>query len=436
MEMEGSGAVAVLGLEGFALRAAIEEDGELWLAVERTATVVGCAGCGTRARSKGRPVVEVRDMAFGGRPVRLVWRKRRWRCPDPDCEVATWTEAAEAIRPRAGLTERARVDICERVGRDAASVALLAREYGVAWSTAMAAVVAVGTPLVEDPARLAGVRQLGLDETSFLAACPSHPTTYVTGMVDLERRRLLDVVEGNRGADVARWLAERDGEWVAAVGVVAVDPHEGYRAGISPALDHATLVADPFHICALANRALDDVRRRVQQATLDHRGRKGDPLYRIRRVLVTGGERLSERGWERLQAGLVAGDPDDEVLEAWLAKEHVRDVYLSADPAEAKALLAKALAFCADSHVEEVRRLGRTLARWAAEILAHHATGASNGPTEALNLLVKKVKRVGHGHRRFAHYRLRLLLHCGVVWPPPAAAGLRPHPRRPRARAA
>ena len=432
MEIEGSGAVAVLGLEGFVLRAATEEDGELWELVETTADFVGCAGCGTRARSKGRPVSEVRDMACGGRPVRLVWRKRRWYCPDPDCEVKTWTERTEAIAPRAGLTERARVDICTRVGRDAASVAARAREYGVAWSTAMAAVVAVGRPLVDDPERVGTVRALGVDETSFLAANAQHPTTYVTGLVDLERSRLVDVVEGNRGADVARWLGARPREWLAGVQVVATDPHEGYRRGISPALDHATLVADPFHISALANRALDHTRRRVQQATLGHRGRKGDPRYGIRRVLVTGGERLSAKGWARLEAGLVAGDPDDEVLDAWLAKEHVRDVYLTADPQEGVRLLEKAIAFCADSHVAEVRRLGRTLSAWGTEILAHHATGASNGPTEALNLLIKKVKRVGHGHRRFANYRLRLLLHCGVSWPPPPAVGLRPHPRPAR----
>lgn len=152
----------------------------------------------------------------------------------------------------------------------------------------------------------------------------------------------------------------------------------------------------------------------------------------MRRVLLTGGERLSERGWERLEAGLVAGDPDDEVLDAWLAKEHVRDVYLSADADEAARLLDKAIAFCDDSHVHEVRRLGRALVRWYDEILAHHRTGASNGPTEALNLLVKKVKRVGHGHRSFANYRIRLLLHCGVDWPPPPAVSLRRHPRRPR----
>jgi hypothetical protein len=50
---------------------------------------------------------------------------------------------------------------------------------------------------------------------------------------------------------------------------------------------------------------------------------------------------------------------------------------------------------------------------WEAEILAWHATdGCSNGPTEAVNLLIKNVKRVGHGFRNFANHRLRLLLHA------------------------
>jgi hypothetical protein len=56
--------------------------------------------------------------------------------------------------------------------------------------------------------------------------------------------------------------------------------------------------------------------------------------------------------------------------------------------------------------------------RCRTEILNHHTTGACNGPTEGLNLLVKKVKRAGHGFRSFANYRLRILLHAGGVnWP-------------------
>jgi hypothetical protein len=76
--------------------------------------------------------------------------------------------------------------------------------------------------------------------------------------------------------------------------------------------------------------------------------------------------------------------------------------------------------------VAELSRLARTVRAWAAEILAWHVTNdCSNGPTEAINLLIKKVKRVGHGFRNFANYRLRLLLHCGVTWQTHQTARLR-----------
>ena len=67
--------------------------------------------------------------------------------------------------------------------------------------------------------------------------------------------------------------------------------------------------------------------------------------------------------------------------------------------------------------VPELRRLARTLTTWRAEFLAYFSTGRiSNGPTEAVNLLIKKILRVGHGFRNFHNYRLRLLLHCGITW--------------------
>jgi hypothetical protein len=61
------------------------------------------------------------------------------------------------------------------------------------------------------------------------------------------------------------------------------------------------------------------VRRRVQNETLGHRGRKHDPLYRIRKIMLAGAERLDDRGHERMLLGLRFGDPHDEVLGAWLA---------------------------------------------------------------------------------------------------------------------
>jgi transposase len=416
----------LLGLDGFEVLAAEVVGGEWRLAVQTTVELVGCAGCGVWAEAHGRRAVRVRDLPAGGRPVVLCWRKRIWRCTEPACGVRTWTEQVAAIRPRAVLTERARAEACRRVGKDAHAVAAVARDLGVGWATVMRAVGDHGRPLVDDLTRLEGVAALGLDETSFLKATRVAPTRYVTGLVDLEGGRLLDVVADRTRAAVDGWLAARSRGWLAQVTTVALDPWRGYASALVGPLGHATVVVDHFHAIRLANAVVDQVRRRVQQATLGHRGRKRDPLYRIRKLLLTAQEQLTQRGWVRLRAGFAAGDPTGEVAAAWQGKELLRAVYATGDLADARTALERFYRWADGVQLAELSRLARTVRAWEAEILAWHATGGcSNGSTEALNLLIKKVKRVGHGFRNFANYRLRLLLHCGVRWQTHRTARLR-----------
>jgi len=90
-------------------------------------------------------------------------------------------ERDQHIRPRSSLTERARRQACRLVGEDQQDVASVAVMLGVGWGTVMRAVVEYGTPLVEDPARLAGVASIGVDETSFLAANRFHHSEFITG---------------------------------------------------------------------------------------------------------------------------------------------------------------------------------------------------------------------------------------------------------------
>jgi transposase len=416
----------LLGLDGFEVLAAQVAAGEWQLEVQTTATVVGCQGCGMRAEAHGRRTVRVRDLPIGGRPVVLAWRKRLWRCQEPACKVRTWTEQVAAIRPRAVLTQRARAEACRRVGKDAHAVAAVARDLGVGWATIMRAVADHGRPLVEDPRRLDGVATLGLDETSFLKATRVAPARWVTGLVDLERGRLLDVVADRTRATVDTWLHARPRDWLAGVATVALDPWRGYASALVVPLGHARVVVDHFHAIRLANTVVDQVRRRTQQATLGHRGRKRDPLYRIRKLLLTAQEQLTSRGRVRLRAGLAAGDPGGEVAAAWQGKELLRAVYRAVGPAAARAALERFYHWADGVRVAELSRLARTVRAWEAEILAFHSTmGCSNGPTEAINLLIKKVKRVGHGFRNFTNYRLRLLLHCGVRWQTHRTARLR-----------
>jgi hypothetical protein len=72
-------------------------------------------------------------------------------------------------------------------------------------------------------------------------------------------------------------------------------------------------------------------------------------------------------------------DEKPALASAWLAKESVRDIYLTEDAREAKVLLDRAIIGCRHE-VEVIRSLGDTLERWRSEILNHHRTGASNGP--------------------------------------------------------
>ena len=68
---------------------------------------------------------------------------------------------------------------------------------------------------------------------------------------------------------------------------------------------------------------------------------------------------------------------------------------------------------CDEVHPIEVRSLGRTLRRWRNEIAAWHASHVSNGPTEAVNNLIKRVKRAAFGFTSFRNYRVRSLLYAG-----------------------
>jgi len=422
----------MLGLPGLRVLEVEEGVGEVMVRVESVRAKAFCPSCRRRAQAQDRIEVQLRDAHCFGRPTRLVLSKRRWRCRQPGCVRKTWTEPVNGVAPRQVLTVRAGFEVCRQVGQLCRPVASVADEYGVAWDTAWAAVVLHGRPLVDDPRRVGRVRALGVDEHSFLAATRVHHTIFATVLVDLDRRVVIDLFEGKSAVRLRNWCAKRSKRWLAGVKVVALDLTDTYRAGLAPHLSHAWHVADPFHVTRVANRTVDLVRRRVQNQTLGHRGRQADPLFKIRKLLLKGAERLDEQGRERMLLGLRVGDPDDELLAAWLAKESVRDVYLTADPDEAAFLLDKTIIACRADDVPEVATLGRTLGRWREEILNHHRTGASNGPTEGMNFCAKQVKRAGRGFATFNNYRLRVLLYAGgVTWPDtiqaPKLSKTRPH---------
>jgi hypothetical protein len=116
--------------------------------------------------------VELVDLPCFGRAARLVWRKRRWSCPDVECATGSWTEEARAIcAPRLVMTDRAGRWVTEQVGRHGRTVNEVALELDCDWHTVNDTVLAYGTALVDDdPDRIGQPTAIGLNETLFVSA--------------------------------------------------------------------------------------------------------------------------------------------------------------------------------------------------------------------------------------------------------------------------
>lgn len=375
-----------------------------------------CPGCGGLVAIKDRPAVELVDLPAFGRTARLVWRKRRWTCRDSACAIGSWTEDVPGIAAaRLVMTDRAGRWVTEQVGRFGRTVNEVAVQLGCDWHTVNDTVLAYGTALVDDdPDRIGSVTALGLDETLFVRTGLWRRQVWSTSIVDVRRGRLLDVVAGRSASEPCAWLGQRSQEWLDGIEYASLDLSGPYRVVFDTMVPDAVQVADPFHLVKLANSALDECRRRVQDDTMGHRGRKHDPLYRCRRLLTKADERLDDNGRTKLLGLLRAGDPRGEVTTAWHAKEAVRALYEHTDPELALDWVTRLGHDLQDADCPpEVRRLGRTLIRWRHQIAAWHQAHVTNGPTEAANNLIKRVKRVAFGFTRFVNYRIRTLLYAG-----------------------
>ena len=406
---------ALVGLKDVRVLHYKREGPQVELMIEQVVDYIRCPSCAGRAQVKERPVVAYVDLPVYGTAMKLSWKKHRLRCPNPTCARRTWVLSDHRIAAKnCLLTTRAAKWATVQVG-GGRTVSEVAAELDCDWHTVNDAVVTYGKALLEaDRKRLNKTTAIGLDETSFRRLGSRGYTDYATTVADVENHQIIDILPSRKYTDVAGWIDKQPEAWKQRIAFGALDMSDTYAAVYSVILPKATQVVDAFHAISLANRALDDVRRRVQVQQLGHRGRRDDPLYRARRVLLRGEEKLDTEATERLASLLELGDPNAEVAVAYRIKERLRDFYRARDAFEARQILAELLRHCLKRAMPpEIQRLGKTIRRWFDKICNYHLAKVSNGPTEALNNLVKRIKRIGFGFRNFENYRIRALLYAG-----------------------
>ena len=257
-----------------------------------------CRTCGAEGVPRDTVRRRLAHEPFGHRPTTLLVRMRRYRC-EHCCR--TWRENTTKAAPRRAKISRGGLTwALTGIVIDHLTVARAAAGLGVSWHTANTAILAEGKRrLIGDPHRFDRVTTIGVDEHVWRHT--RWGDKYVTVIIDLTPNRektgparLLDMVEGRSKAVFKQWLAARPQAWRDGVDVVAMDGFTGFKTAAAEELPDAIPVMDPFHVVRLAGDALDRCRQRVQQNTLGHRGRAGDPLYKVRRTLHTGANLLTD----------------------------------------------------------------------------------------------------------------------------------------------
>ncbi len=388
---------------------------EVALMIEQVVDDARCPSCEGRAQVKERPVVRYVDLPVYGTPMRLAWRKHRMQCRNSSCARRSWVLQDHRIAAKdCLLTTRAAKWATIQVGTGR-TVSEVAGELDCDWHTVNDAVITYGRALLDaDRRRLNRTTAIGLDETSFVRVGTKGRRHYATTVADVEHHQIIEILPSRTFTDVAAWVDKQPAGWKERIRFGALDMSDAYAAVYSVILPKAAQVVDSFHAVALANRCLDDVRRRVQTEQTGHRGRRDDPLYRARRLLLMGEERLDADAGARLASLLELGDPGAEVAIAYRVKERLRDFYATADPDTARELLTDLQRHCLKRAMPpEVQKLGRTIRKWFDKLCNYHLAKVTNGPAEALNNLVKRIKRIGFGFRNFENYRIRALLYAG-----------------------
>jgi transposase len=427
-------ASALFGVQGVrVVEVDVEGDGSLtvWLATEGNSPP-RCPECVVAARRVHEQVAtRPRDLSHpgsvrGGQSVVVVWLKRRWRCDNPGCGRATFTESAPEIAPRARLIERVRAHATHLIGERGMAVAGAAAECGLSWPAAHQAFADQADPVLEEP--MAPVAVLGIDETrrGKPKFC-SDPDTgqYVlvadrwhTGFVDIDGDQgLLGQVEGRTADDAAYWLHQASPAWRGHVQVVVIDMCTIYASAARRMLPQATLAVDPFHVVQLATKAVGDVRRRVVREKYGRRGRRGDVEYGVKNLLVRNLEHLTPEQFGKIMSRLEGDAAGQQILLAWIAKEKLRDLIRLRQgiastvptPQRIRHALHEFYTWCATyQHVPELLTLARTIDRWRDPIINAILLGVSNAKSEGLNRVIKLEGRKAYGFRNPVNQRRRL----------------------------
>ncbi len=380
------------GLQGVKYNSTKYKRGTVIFHGEVTSSVECCPVCGSwrTVRRKGSKVRVLRMIPIGSRQIFLVLKIWRIRCED--CGCLRWPKLPFVKGKRRYTKRFARfaIDLLH-------------------WMTisGTAKVLAVGWDMIKDLHKeylqrkykvppLKNLKYVGIDEFSIRKG-----HSYMTIFVDLETGHILHAVEGKSGKDIEPFLKvlKRRAPDLKAI---AMDMSTGFISAVEEHLPFTPIVFDRYHVSALMNKAIEEVRRE-QQAQLDDEG--SQILKGSRFLLLKNYEKLDEEKKDRLQQLLDANTP---LFTMHTMKEQLRDFWEKDSIEEAISFLD---AWCTDaenSGIKQLKRVATTLMYHSHGLLNYYFFRISSGLVEGINNKIKTLKRQAYGFRDMVYFKLRL----------------------------
>jgi len=317
------------------------------------------------------------DAPMHGKRVVIHVMRQRWRCRECD---ATFQQMLPEIDEKRNMTKRlidyiryrslirTFTEVADDVGVNEKTIRNIFREY-------------VGQ--LEASREIEAPTWLGIDEL-FLIRKPRCIFT------DVKRRSIVDLLAKRDKLSVSKWLTNLPGK--KTVEVVTMDMWKPYRDSTQALLPAAKVVVDKFHVVRMANKCLDDTRKRLRADMTSVERRK---MMRDRHIILKREKDLSPLDHAAME---IWTESIPELYYAYQAKERFFSVYDAADRQEGQERYDAWLGNLDMLTRVNFKELITAVENWKPEILNYFGTGATNAYTEAANGLAKIANRNGRGY--------------------------------------
>ncbi|MCC5620850.1 ISL3 family transposase [Nostoc sp. CHAB 5715] len=339
----------------------------------------------------------IKDLPWSNQQVILRVNRRQFRCKN--CQKP-FSEDLDFVDKQRGYTKRFAIEIVKQVLDS--NIRSVAERNDLSESEIQSMLDYLESDIRLD---LSEIKRLGIDEIALIKG----QGNYLGVLVDLDRRKPIDIVESRRQSEMSQALQSMGNEVLEQIEEVSIDLWKPYKSLVKELMPNADVTVDRFHVMKQVNDELDATRKQQKKAagSLKNKLEKDRilaGLLKSKYSLLKNEDSLNELQKEKLKA---VQDVSPILSKMHALKEEFRNIFNTAESWGDEVL--KLLDWMYDSSLYFPKTI-RTIFRWFGDIVGYFEQRTTSGTVEGINNKLKLLKRLGYGFRNFANFRLRCLL--------------------------